>query len=725
MTVVLSAGVLASCNQEVIQDNSYGYLGIRMDSDLSEDIIVKADAADDMVFAVNVSNQSGQTVATEEDHRTVTTENPIKLQIGTYTVTASNGEDLNAAFNNPYYEGSKDVKIYPDRINTVDLTCSLANTIFSVEFPEDFSDNFDVYEVSVTNGTGSALVLSNAPQAGNALEAGLDAEAYFAVTGTLTWNLYLKNSEGGEYRYTATYENVKAKQHYHLTFELGEDQTADGAFIIKVTLDNSMDESEHKLILDFDNSSLPEVSSNDEFAVESGVPVTTPVGNSISKVLNFSTPVGVSSLRITHDNEVLEQSGLPKSAELIGTSATDLTNAGIVVSQAITKAVAQGSAEVAVDITSFISRLPVGAYEMTFTVIDAKGHYDVFELILEVISDVDAEAVSATAGWACFAKLEGRFFTPEAPEGITFQYRKASESEWTEIDPSKMEVNTATLRYTTVVYSLDPSTEYVFRAVSAEDKETKEMTFSTAAAQMVPNLSFDNWYKDGDAWMPNANSSTYVWDSANPGTAGLGVVPTTPEESDVVKGKAAKLQTSKAMGMLAAGNIYIGKFAKVAGLGAELDWGYSFSSRPIALTGYYNYTPKAIDMTKDPYKGLAGQTDQCQIQILLTDWDGMFRINTSKKQFVDFENDEHIIAHGSLTSGNNDNGYVKFTMPIVYRNNRTPKYIVIVAAASRYGDYFTGGVGSVLRVDEFNLVYDPAELTDAEYQQVFSKVSPF
>lgn len=725
MTVVLSAGVLASCNQEVIQDNSYGYLGIRMDNDLSEDIIVKADAADELVFAVNVSNQSGQTVATEEDHRTVTTENPIKLQIGTYTVTASNGEDLNAAFNNPYYEGSKDVKIYPDRINTVDLTCSLANTIFSVEFPEDFSDNFDVYEVSVTNGTGSALVLSNAPQAGNSLEAGLDAKAYFAVTGTLTWNLYLKNSEGGEYRYTATYENVKAKQHYHLTFELGDDQTADGAFIIKVTLDNSMDESEHKLILDFDNSSLPEVSSNDEFAVESGVPVTTPVGNTISKVLNFSTPVGVSSLRITHDNEVLEHSGLPKSAELIGTSATDLTNAGIVVSQAITKAVAQGSAGVAVNITSFISRLPVGAYEMTFTVIDAKGHYDVFELILEVISDVDAEAVSATAGWACFAKLEGRYFTPEAPEGITFQYRKASESEWTEIDPSKMEVNTATLRYTTVVYSLAPSTEYVFRAVSAEDKETKEMTFSTAAAQMVPNLSFDNWYKDGDAWMPNANSSTYVWDSANPGTAGLGVVPTTPEESDVVKGKAAKLQTSKAMGMLAAGNIYIGKFAKVAGLGAELDWGYSFSSRPIALAGYYKYTPKTIDMTKDPYKGLAGQSDQCQIQILLTDWDGMFRINTSKKQFVDIENDEHIIAHGSLTSSNNDNGYVKFTMPIVYRNNRTPKYIVIVAAASRYGDYFTGGVGSVLRVDEFNLVYDPAELTDAEYQQVFSKVSPF
>ena len=46
-----------------------------------------------------------------------------------------------------------------------------------------------------------------------------------------------------------------------------------------------------------------------------------------------------------------------------------------------------------------------------------------------------------------------------------------------------------------------------------------------------------------------------------------------------------------------------------------------------------------------------------------------------------------------------------------YRDRtRTPKYIVIVAAASKYGDYFTGGVGSTLYLDEFSFVYDPAEL---------------
>lgn len=720
MMVVLSAGVLASCNQEVIQDNSYGYLGLKMDNDPSADIIVKAGTADEIVFAVDVLNASGQSVASVEDHRTVTTENPIKLQIGYYDVVASNGENLNAAFDNPYYKGVKNVRIYPDKINTVNLTCTLANTIFSVEFPEEFDQHFDVYEVSVTNGIGDPLVLSNAPSSGNSLEAGFDAEAYFDVTGTLTWNLYLKNIEGTEYRHTVTYTDVKARQHYHLKFNLGEDVSADGAFVVKVTLDNTLDESSHELILDFDNRYLPSVSSNDEFAVESGEPVTTPVGNTISKVLQFSTPVGVQSLRITHDNDALVASGLPKSVELVGASATDLSAVGIQVSPSPgTKAVAAGAQGVVLDITTFVSKLPVGSYEMDFTVIDAKGHYDVFELVLEVISDVDAEAVAAYTGWACFAKLEGRYFTEDMPEGMTFQYRKTSEAEWTEIDPSEMVVNAASLRYTTILFGLEPDAQYVFRAVSAEDKETKEITFSTAASATIHNLDFDSW-SDSDKY-PNA-SGYDIWDSANSSGAAI----TTKPVTDAVKGYAARLESVKAMGMMAAGNIFTGQFAGLAGLGAKLDWGTPFNARPIAVRGYYKYSPKTIDMAKAPYTDMKGQMDQSQIVVFLTDWTSQFRINTSNKEFVDLDNDPGIIALGQHNSSNADAGYVKFTLPLVYRDaTRIPNFLVIAAASSRYGDYFTGGVGSVLYVDEFELIYDPAELTEDEYNKVFSKVSPF
>ena len=316
--------------------------------------------------------------------------------------------------------------------------------------------------------------------------------------------------------------------------------------------------------------------------------------------------------------------------------------------------------------------------------------------------------------WAEFAILEG---TTNGQGTPSFEYSKAGGSEWTSLS----DVQTSGTSVKAELRGLEPASEYIVRLTNGIDT-SGEMSFVTEESMQIPNLSFDNWYLDGKAWMPDADASAHVWDSANPGTAGLGIVPTTPEENDVVKGKAARLETGKAMGMLAAGNIYVGSFVKVAGLGAELDWGYPFTSRPIALKGWYKYAPKAVDMAKDPYKGMVGQGDQCQIQVLLTDWDGMFRINTSKKQFVDFENDPHIIAHGSLVSADADNGYVEFTLPLVYRNDRTPKYIVVVAAASRYGDYFTGAVGSVLKVDEFELIYDPAELTEEEFDQVLSRV---
>ena len=172
---------------------------------------------------------------------------------------------------------------------------------------------------------------------------------------------------------------------------------------------------------------------------------------------------------------------------------------------------------------------------------------------------------------------------------------------------------------------------------------------------------------------------------------------------------------------LAAGNIYTGRFGKVAGVGAELDWGVPFSSRPLALRGYYKYSPKTINMAESPYSDMKGKTDVCQIVMFLTDWSSTFRIKTSDKVFVNYDTDPGIIAFGALYSDRTDSEYVKFTIPLVYRSlDRIPNYVVIAGAASRYGDYFTGGVGSVLLLDEFELVYDPAELTDEEYEAVFS-----
>ena len=126
------------------------------------------------------------------------------------------------------------------------------------------------------------------------------------------------------------------------------------------------------------------------------------------------------------------------------------------------------------------------------------------------------------------------------------------------------------------------------------------------------------------------------------------------------------------------------------------------------MKGYYSYSPKPIGYAKPPHEDKIGQTDRCQITVFLTDWDKPFRINTTTGTFVDVKNDPGIIAFARLETGEDTGGkYKEFTLPLEYRDKtRRPKYVVIACAASYLGDYFTGGVGSTLHVDEFEFVYE-------------------
>ena len=124
--------------------------------------------------------------------------------------------------------------------------------------------------------------------------------------------------------------------------------------------------------------------------------------------------------------------------------------------------------------------------------------------------------------------------------------------------------------------------------------------------------------------------------------------------------------------------------------------------------------------------------DNCHIQIFLTDWTGMFRINAytdfSKSRYVDF-NADYILAHGEMITDNNttddadtNSGYLQFTIPLKYRSLKDPSFIVVSGAASRYGDYFTGGEGSTLYLDELELIYDPDQLSDEEFDLVMGGI---
>ena len=338
-----------------------------------------------------------------------------------------------------------------------------------------------------------------------------------------------------------------------------------------------------------------------------------------------------------------------------------------------------------------------------------------------VKKSVDLAVTSANA-WCYHVDVEASYNGVGTPY---FEYRRQDEQEWTRFDGAVVDgLNIRAMipgedTSSETAERLSPGTAYEVR-ICTENAQSAAIAFTTGTPDQIENMGFEQWWnsKPGNkgSWYPNSSSSVKIWDTANGGTGFLGGTnPTQPEysflaTSDPDNAVAAKLQSLK-VGMFAAGNLYTGEYLEtsVTPIGAKLNWGTPFTARPKALKGYYAYSPAVIHEVKAPYEDLYGQMDQCQILVILTDMDAPFTVDTANNIFMDqTHNNKDIIAYAVYESGEDTGGqYREFNLELEYwRPDATPKYAIVIACASYKGNYFTGGVGSVMYVDEFEFVYD-------------------
>lgn len=328
--------------------------------------------------------------------------------------------------------------------------------------------------------------------------------------------------------------------------------------------------------------------------------------------------------------------------------------------------------------------------------------------------------------WAKRVYLTGQASSSElTPENITFQYREKDAAEWTTVAATQDGED-----YKATITSLQPNTTYESRMAYNDEQYSEVTEFTTEDATALYNGNFDNWYQADKTWYAVAqndyNDGNAFWDSGNVGTStGAAAIvgaknPTSPETNIIHTngGKSAKLQSQfvglGSMGKFAAGNLYTGHFVRTIGMsGAEIQFGSPFTARPNALHGWFQYTSGTVDYYGDstPSDALVqdGGTDMCAIYIALSDADEPYTVNTSEGNFVDYANDPNIIAYGELpiTDCVTTSDWKEFTINLTYRDlTRKPKYIIVVASASKYGDYFTGSTGSLMYLDDFSLVYD-------------------
>lgn len=697
------ASIFACQRVDLDSSEQTGYLYVDIDRDESEDLVFKSAAqAADPVMSLTVYDSKDSVVAQYADWKELQGK-PVQLKVGKYkAVSSSAAKAADAAFDAPFYRGEKDFIVTADAVSNIEIVCTLANVKVTANFSEEIKKNFKKYELVVSNGNAD-LTFSNL--------LGTEAnEGYFGVTGTLTWTLNLTDNNDRQYKaLTETYTEVKPKQHFNLSFSV-EEKPQVGSGGITIVVDNSLVEKKYDLTLNFGETNPPLIKPDFEYV--SGQQLEVNAGDLTSKKFALSSVNGFKNIIFNYDGIRVDLVGA--QPETIST----LASAGIK-----TASVTEGEKSASIDITEYISRQPIGSCDVSILATDIHGVYSETSVKFMLRSPVSSQAVSADA-WAMFATLSGKWFTEIKPEGIELHYKKVADLEWTVLQESSLKVDDAKKVFSAEIRGLVPGTEYEFKTTTASDKQSgKEgpvVKFTTEGTPVLPNMSFDNWTMGSTGWFPNATSDEsspeFIWDSANTKVSIVQIEVTTPEESNVaVSGagkKAAKLSSIVKAGKFAAGNIYTGNFgqATMSPMGATLKWGVPFSGRPLALKGHYNYIPVSINKTDSAHGHLNGHMDVGQIQIMLTTWSAPFDIDTAKGKFVDV-NAPEVIAYATMDL-NATSGYQEFELKLEYRDTtRKPTYIVIVGAASKYGDFFTGGEGTVLYLDEFEFVYDKDKLS--------------
>lgn len=361
-------------------------------------------------------------------------------------------------------------------------------------------------------------------------------------------------------------------------------------------------------------------------------------------------------------------------------------------------------------ITTMNPALKPGPIDLSFPMrveVSYHGRTEIWTIYAQV-----EETVVKTLTVDAWSKVVWAYGSGPATAENGFEYKKADDSEWTRVPAEYVTASQGS--FSCYIPHLEPLTEYAVRTYS-DSFIGNEIRVTTQSTADIPDGGFDQWNKTADGmWCPwNLDGERY-WDTGNPGSMTLKQNLTTPTDyTPDGSGQAARCETKfvsfLGIGKLGAGSIFTGVYVGTDGTNGILSFGRQWNLRPTALKGYYQYNGKTIDRADDKdFKYLVGRPDSCHIYVALTDWTAPYEIRTNPKSRVLFDKTApYIIAYGELTYSGDMSGYQPFNIKLNYVDtSKVPSYLQITCATSKYGDYFTGGVGSVLFVDQFSFDWD-------------------
>lgn len=656
----------------------------------------------------------------------------LSLSSGAYRVRIISGDSVDASFDKKYYEGNESFEIRQAQTTPVEVVCNVMNTLAKVVFDASLEPYLEKGEVSVAvDVDGGSLTYPYQKEAAEA------KTGYYSLPQgkeylICTFTGVAKN--GRKFTQTNRIESAKKSTLYTLTYKISDLETPapptdEGGAFIDLKVDETPLAKKEEEILIYQRPQFRAVNQLEE--VDMKQPWFLELNSQIQPEVKIYTSTPLAEASVT--SEVFTKLGLA-SAELNlmdeATRAALLEKGITVTSQEKLLTMSWGNS-----LNELLKKEGEHhiIYKATDTAVEgnAAARTNTIDWTISV-SNANIRAVNIPYPYQIWADrvtlyaevIEGRTPAPDAQ--LSFRYRKKEDSNWIDNIQAKLGENKKTIT-SDEIKGLTPGTTYEYQVLEGDKVSNQTCEFTTEAALQLPNSGFENW-SGATPMLIHGSGEEMFWDSGNHGSSSfsLAAVDLTTKASDFkVEGNySAKLESKKVVVKFAAGNLFVGSYLKTDGTDGILGWGRPWKSRPLALRGYVRYMPKACENEKFP-DGM----DRGIIYVAIGDWTGAEYdknwpiVIQTKKPDTELFNPEKgsytgdgIIAYGEkILQGEvkgADGGMIEFTIPLDYRSyERMPKSIIVVASASQYGDYFIGGIGSTMWLDDLELIYEESKLS--------------
>lgn len=656
----------------------------------------------------------------------------LSLSSGAYRVRITSGDSVDASFDKKYYEGNKSFEIHQAQTTPVEVVCNVMNTLAKVVFDASLEPYLEKGEVSVAvDVDGGSLTYPYQKEAAE------EKTGYYSLPQgkeylICTFTGVAKN--GRKFTQTNRIESAKKSTLYTLTYKISDLETPapptdEGGAFIDLKVDETPLAKKEEEILIYQRPQFRAVNQSEE--VDMKQPWFLELNSQIQPEVKIYTSTPLAEASVT--SEVFTKLGLASAELNLMDEATrvELQEKGIMVTSQ-EKLLTMNWGNSLNDLLKEEGEHHI-IYKATDTAVEgnAAARTNTIDWTISV-SNANIRAVNIPYPYQIWADrvtlyaevIEGRTPAPDAQ--LSFRYRKKEDSNWIDNIQAKLGENKKTIT-SDEIKGLTPGTTYEYQVLEGDKVSNQTCEFTTEAALQLPNSGFENW-SGATPMLIHGSGEEMFWDSGNHGSSSfsLAAVDLTTKASDFkVEGNySAKLESKKVVVKFAAGNLFVGSYLKTDGTDGILGWGRPWKSRPLALRGYVRYMPKACENEKFP-DGM----DRGIIYVAIGDWTGAEYdknwpiVIQTKKPDTELFNPEKgsytgdgIIAYGEkILQGEvkgADGGMIEFTIPLDYRSyERMPKSIIVVASASQYGDYFIGGIGSTMWLDDLELIYEESKLS--------------